>query len=233
MNQTLSLYRLQQTDSQISRVQARLQAIQKILENDEALRQASAQAEVAEKNRLAAERALRQAEDTVRDQHIKIKQTEASLYSGSVHNPKELLDLQNDVAALKRHLATLEDRQLESMLACDEAESAYQAAQDALRAVQSQWNEQNQNLSQEQARLQREIAKLEAERQAIANAIPAQFIESYNQLRQTRGGVAVAAISDSACAACGSGLTPAEQQAARSAAQIARCPSCGRILYSS
>ena len=233
MNQTLSLYRLQQTDSQISRVQARLQAIQKILEDDEALRQASTQAEVADKNRLVAERALRQAEDTVRDQHIKIEQTESSLYSGSVHNPKELQDLQNEVAALKRHLATLEDRQLEAMLNCEESESAHQAAQAALRAVQSQSNKQNQSLGQEQASLQREIAKLEAERQAIANAIPAQFIESYNQLRQTRGGVAVAAISDSACAACGSGLTPAEQQSARSAAQMTRCPSCGRILYGS
>ena len=233
MNQTLSLYRLQRTDSQIGRAQARLQAIKKILENDEALRNASKQAEVAEKNRLAAERALRQAEDTVHDQCIKIEQTESSLYSGSVHNPKELQDLQNDVAALKRHLSTLEDRQLEAMLACEEADSAYQAAQAALSTVQSQSNEQNQSLGQEQASLHKEIAKLEAERQAIGNAIPAQFIESYNQLRQTRGGVAVAAISDSACAACGSGLTPAEQQAARSAAQIARCPSCGRILYGS
>jgi len=233
MNQTLSLYRLQQTDSQISRAQTRLQAIQRILENDEALRQASTQAEVAEKNRLDAERALHQAEAAVRDQHIKIEQAESSLYSGAVHNPKELQDLQNDVAALKRHLATLEDRQLEAMLACDEAESACQAAQAALQATQSQVNEQNQNLRQEQAGLQREIVKLEAERQAIANAIPAQFIEDYNQLRQTRGGVAVAVISENACAACGSGLTPAEQQAARSAAQMARCPSCGRILYGS
>jgi predicted nucleic acid-binding Zn-ribbon protein len=233
MNQTLSLYRLQQTDSQISRVQARLQAIQKILENDEALRQAGTQAEVAEKNRLVAERALHQAEDTVRNQHIKIEQAESSLYSGSVHNPKELQDLQNEVAALKRHLAKLEDRQLEAMLACEEAESTHQAAQAALRTVQSQLNEQNQSLGQEQASLLREIAKLEAERQVIANAIPAQFLEGYNQLRQTRGGVAVSVISDSACAACGSGLTPAEQQAARSAIQIARCPSCGRILYGS
>jgi hypothetical protein len=233
MNQTLSLYRLQQTDSQINRAQARLQAIQKILNDDETLRLASAQAEVAEKNRLAAERALRQAEDTVRDQHIKIEQTESSLYSGSVHNPKELQDLQNGIAALKRHLATLEDRQLEAMLACEEVESAYQAAQAERRATQTRLNEQNRSLSQEQASLQKEIAKLEAERQAIANAIPAQFIEIYNQLRQQRGGVAIAAISDNACDACGSGLTPAEQQAARSATQIARCPSCGRILYGS
>ncbi len=233
MNQTLSLYRLQQTDSQIGRARARLQAIQRMLENDEALRQARMQAEVAEKNQLTAERALRQAEAAVRDQRIKIEQAESSLYSGAVRNPKELQDLQNDVAALKRHLTTLEDRQLEAMLACDEAESACRAAQAALQATQSQVNEQNQSLRQEQASLQRETTKLEAERQAIANAIPAQFIEDYNQLRQTRGGVAVAAISENACTACGSGLTPAEQQAARSAAQMARCPSCGRILYGS
>lgn len=233
MNQTLSLYRLQQTDRQINRALTRLQAIQEILENDEALRMAHDQAEVAEKNRLAGERRLRQAEAAVRDQQIKIEQTEASLYGGQIHNPKELQELQNEAAALKRHLATLEDRQLEAMLVCEEAESAHLAALATFQGTQSRLNEQNRSLRQEQASLQREVEKLDAERQAIANAIPAEYIEVYNQLRQQRGGVAVAEISDSACAACGSGLTPADQQAARSAAQIAHCPSCGRILYGS
>lgn len=233
MNQTLSLYRLQQTDSQTSRALTRLQAIQEILENVEALRMARDQAKVAEKNRLAGERRLRQTEAAVRDQQIKIEQTEASLYSGSVHNPKELQELQNEVAALKRYLATLEDRQLEAMLACEEAESTHLAALANLQATQARFNEQNRSLRQEQASLQREVEKLEAERQAIANAIPVEYIEVYNQLRQQRGGVAVAGISDNTCAACGSGLTPAQQQAARSAAQIVHCPSCGRILYGS
>lgn len=233
MNQTLSLYRLQQTDSQINRALTRLQAIQKILEKDEALRLARDQAEVAEKNLLATERALRQTEAAVRNQQIKIAQTEASLYGGMVHNPKELQELQNEAAALNRHLATLEDRQLEAMLACEEAESTHLAAQADLHATQVRIHEQNQSLRQEQADLQRETEKLDAERQAIANAIPAEFIELYNQLRQQRGGVAIAGISDNTCAACGSGLTPAQQQSARSAAQIVHCPSCGRILYGS
>ncbi|MDI6768382.1 MAG: C4-type zinc ribbon domain-containing protein [Anaerolineales bacterium] len=233
MNQTLSLYRLQQTDSQTTRALTRLQAIQEILENDEALRVAREQAEAAEKNRLSAERSLRQAEAAVRGQQIKIEQTEASLYGGQIHNPKELQELQNEAAALKRYLATLEDRQLEAMLADEEAEAAHLAAQATLQGTQSGLNERNRSLSQEQASLQREIEKFDAERQAIANAIPAEYIETYNRLRQQRGGVAVAGISDSTCAACGSGLTPAQQQAARSAAQIAHCPSCGRILYGS
>jgi len=231
MNLTLSLYRLQQTDIQISRVQARFHIIKEILENDEALRRATMQAEIANRNRLSAEHALHQAETSVCDQRIKIEQTEASLYGGSVHIPKELQDMQNDVAALKRHLATLEDRQLEAMLAFDEAEAGEYAARASLQTIQTKLNEQHQLLHQEQANLQREGAKLEAERQVIANAIPTQLILEYNQLRQAHGGVAVATISDNACTACGSGLTPAEQQAARSATQMANCPSCGRILY--
>jgi predicted nucleic acid-binding Zn-ribbon protein len=231
MNQTLSLYRLQQTDSQIGRAQARLQAIQKILENDDMLRQAETQAEVAEKNIKEAKRALHQAEDAVRAQRIKIEQTESSLYGGNVHIPKELQDLQNDVAALKRYLVTLEDRQLEAMLASDDAETAQRTAQATLQTAQSQSNEQHRSLYQEQADIQKTVTKLETERQVIANAIPGNLIAEYNQLRQTRGGVAVAIVSENACAACGSGLTPAEQQAARSAAQMAHCPSCGRILY--
>jgi predicted nucleic acid-binding Zn-ribbon protein len=233
MNQTLSLYRLQQADSRNGRATARLQAIGKLLEDDAALRQAASQAEAAEKARQAAEYAMRQAEQKVQHQRIKVEQTEASLYSGASHNPKELQDLQNDVAALKRHLATLDDRQLEAMLADEETEAARQAAQAALQIAQARADAQNHSLHQERAGLEKELARLEAERQAIAIAIPAPLMELYDQLRQARGGVAVAAVSESACAACGSSLTPAEQQAARSPSQMARCPSCGRILYGS
>ena len=59
---------------------------------------------------------MKQSEAEVEKQRIKIEQTEASLYGGHVHNPKELQDLQKDVASLKRHLETLEERQLEAML---------------------------------------------------------------------------------------------------------------------
>ena len=39
MNQTLSLYRLQQVDLQIDRLQARLHTIQEVLDDDAELRQ--------------------------------------------------------------------------------------------------------------------------------------------------------------------------------------------------
>lgn len=233
MSQTLSLYRLQQIDSQLDRAQARLQAIQKALEDDADLHLAKEAAQMAETNLATATQAMKKAEEEVQAQRIKIEQNEASLFGGTVRNPKELQDLQNDVASLKRYLVTLEDRQLETMLTVESAETTNNAAQAALQATQSRSEEQNQGLTQEQTTIYKEIEKLTAERAAANDPIPAGALALYDQLRQQRRGVAVATISDGSCNACGSSLTPSEIQAARSQNQMGRCPSCGRILYGS
>jgi predicted nucleic acid-binding Zn-ribbon protein len=231
MSQTLNLYRLQQIDSQLDQAQARLRAIHEILEDDAELRLANEQIEAAQARCRSVQHTLKQAEEEVESQHIKIEQNESSLYGGTVHNPKELQDLQNDVAALKRHLATLEDRQLESMLASDEAETQRQAAEADLLVAQAHWAEQNKSLGEEQATLQSNVERLSTERAAIAEAIPRSDLDLYDRLRQQRRGLAVAAIRDHSCEACGSMLTAAQVQSAHSSAQIALCPSCGRILY--
>jgi predicted nucleic acid-binding Zn-ribbon protein len=242
MSQTLSLYRLQQVDSQIDRAQARLQVIQKTLDDDAELRLAKERADSTKAIYQSIGRALKQAETDAQDQRIKIEQTEASLYGGKGHSPKELLDLQNDVAALKRYLASLEDIQLEAMLAAEEAMSAHQAAQADLLAAQKHSAEQNRGLHEEQNTLQKELEKLFAERAAVAGPIPPDALGLYDQLRQRgspgsstgqRRGIAVAVISENSCSACGSGLSAAQMQSSRASGQMALCPSCGRILYGS
>jgi predicted nucleic acid-binding Zn-ribbon protein len=119
MSAALGLYRLQQVDSQIDQAQARLKAIQQILENDAELRDARERLAISEQSYQDAERMLKQSEAEVEKQTNKIQQAEASLYGGHVHNPKELQDLEKDVASLKRHLMTLEERQLDAMLAVE------------------------------------------------------------------------------------------------------------------
>ena len=231
MNQTLNLYRLQQIDSQIDRAQARLQAIQKTLEDDAELRLANEQAQTAEVQRQSAERELKQAEAEVQGQHIKIEQNESSLYGGKVHNPKELQDLQNDIAALKRHLNTLEDRQLEAMLACEEADAGFRSIQADLAKTQERWAEQNKGLGEEQSSLQNLVERFSTERAAVVDSIPAVELGLYDKLRQGHRGLAVIAISGNSCVACGATLTAAHVQSVHSAGQIVFCPSCGRILF--
>ena len=135
MSAALGLYRLQQVDSQIDQIQARLRAIQQIIENDVALRASSEHLATADRRHKDTERLLKLSESEVEKQQIKIQQTEASLYGGKVHNPKELQDLQKDILSLKRHLETLEERQLEAMLAVEDTEKDLQTAKTDLMLI--------------------------------------------------------------------------------------------------
>ena len=231
MSHTASLYRLQQTDSQIDRSQVRMKEINEILGNVEELQSALALAESARQNHLKSEHAVRQAEAKVQDQRTKIEQTEASLYSGNVKNPKELQDLQNDLVSLKKHISTLEDQLLESMMTLEEVESASRSAQENLENLRESESHIHSDLLLEQGLLQKEIIKLNAERQAIISAIPAESLHMYEELRKDRRGVAVSGVSENACEICGAILTPAQAQEARSLQKTIRCSNCGRILY--
>ena len=233
MSAALGLYRLQQIDSQMDQARARLDAIRQTLENDVELRAASERVASAEAAAHEAERALRSAEANVQSQRIKIEQTESSLYGGAVRNPKELQDLQNDVVSLKKHLATLEDRLLEAMLTNESAASILAEAQTALQQVEAQRGSQTSLLTGERNNLQHNLERFESERKAAAAPLDTKSIEKYESLRRDRRGIAVTTVSDGACAACGSTLTPAQQQNARSSGQVYTCPTCGRFLFSS
>lgn len=231
MSAALGLYRLQQVDSQIDQIQARLRTIQQTLENDAELRGANERSASAEARHNDAERALKLTEAEVEKQRIKIEQTEASLYGGKVQNPKELQDLQKDVASLKRHLETLEERQLEAMITAETMEKELQAAQAHLERVHSHVKEQNKDLAQEGETLRKNLERLHSERQAVVTDIAGQTLGIYDQLRIQKRGLAITTIADNSCEACGTTLTASQQQTARSTSQLFRCPTCGRILY--
>jgi hypothetical protein len=90
----------------------------------------------------------------------------------------------------------------------------------------------NQNLLNERQHLLAEVERLQSECQATVATIPESDINLYNQLRQTRRGIAVAQVVDKNCSACGSTLSAALLHAAHSPNQLTRCDTCGRILYS-
>jgi len=218
-------------DSQIDQIQARLKAIQQTLENDVELRATTERFTAAESRNQEAGRALKQSEAEVEKQRIKIEQTEASLYGGRVHNPKELQDLQKDVASLKRYLETLEERELEAMFAAETAEKDLQAAKTDLERVQSKLKDQHQDLTKENETLQKQLERLNSERQAVVTDIATQTLSIYDQLRKQKRGIAITTVTDSSCEACGTTLTPSQQQSARSSGPLFHCPTCGRILY--
>ncbi len=231
MSASLGLFRLQKVDSQISRIEAKLTKIRETLENDAELRAAMEQVKAAEVEQHNAEHARRRSEAEAHEQQIKIQQIESSLYGGNVRNPKELQDLQADIVSLKKHLATLEDRELEAMSKAETAEAALMESREKLKQIQARLGDEHRKLIAEQESLSRDLESLQVERHAATETIAAEMLATYENLRQQRRGVAVAEISDNACGACGTTLTAALQQNARHTAQLVHCPSCGRILY--
>jgi len=231
MSAALGLYRLQQVDSQIDQIQGRLKAIQQTIENDVTLRTAKEHLINAENAYGEAEHALKFSESEVEKQQIKIQQTEASLYGGKVQSPKELQDLQKDIVSLKRHLETLEERQLEAMLLVESAEKTLQTAKTDLERVQSNLKDQNKDLTKESETLRKDLERLNSERQAVVTDIASQTLNVYDQLRKQKRGIAITTIADNSCEACGTTLTASQQQTARSTSQLFHCPTCGRILF--
>jgi len=227
----LGLYRLQQVDSQLDHAHARLKAIQQTLENDEELRGSMERCVAAENRYRETERLLQQSEQEVEKQRIKLQQTEASLYGGLVHNPKELQDLQKDMVSLKKHLETLEERELEAMEASENAENELKNAQADLERVKASKGEQFRDLTEESIVLNRDLERFSSERFAVMKDLTAPALSSYEQIRKYKRGLAVTRLSDGSCAACGTTLTASQQQSARSSGQLFYCPSCGRILY--
>ena len=232
MSDTRKLFSLQQLDSSLDETRARLAEIDQILNDSSALKKAKKQATQAEEKRVKAQLALKRAEQEVQAQQDKIDKNQKMLYGGSVKAPKELEDLQMEAGALRRYLGVLEDRQLEAMIAFEEAEAAEASSQANLEKVQQEVANQNQDLTKEQGKLTEEADKLEGERQSLATTIPPDMISQYEKLLKKRAGLAVVEVRQSSCSACGSTLTAAQAQAARSPSRIANCEMCGRILYS-
>lgn len=231
MSQPFKLYRLQQIDSQLDQALSRLLEIESALKDDAKLREAQKLAETAAETLQEARKALRQAERNVQDQHHKIEQSEATLYSGKVKNPKELQDIQNEAASLKRYLIVLEDRQLDAMIFVDESEKENNDASSYLRSVQTEIAQKNANLVKEKSGLLKEAERFETERDAAITNIPTEDLDLFEKLRHQRSGVAVAKVTDKSCMACGTTLSAVLLQAARSPNQITRCATCKRILY--
>jgi uncharacterized protein len=226
-----NLFRLQTLDSQIDTLQARLAEIENALSRHPELDQARAAEGEARLQSESARQALLQAEEETRRQQQKLKETEQSLYGGAVVNPKELQDLQEETLSLRKFLAVLEDRQLQSMIQLEEAEKAVAAAQGRCRDLEEVRSKDSQRLSAERTALQSTLETIRMQQEAASSEISAVDLEKYSALRRTKRGIAVVRLEGDSCSGCGVAPSSARMDSARSGQEIVLCGNCGRILY--
>ncbi len=129
MNLPLSLYRLQNIDTQLRHINTRLKEIEAILLQDESVQRALKNLEESKVVVKDQAKNLKDIEEQVQAKMIKFKLTQASLFGGKISNTKELQDLQNEGEALKRTITKLEEEQLLFMIALEEAQEAQRQAE--------------------------------------------------------------------------------------------------------
>ncbi len=179
----------------------------------------------------AAEKGFKEREWEADELRRKIQPIEQRLYQGSVQNPKELEDLQQDVESLKRRRSELEDRALEAMEVLEEAQQALDAAQRELQELTETTGAEQEELRGRQAALEGEIALLEGQRAEQAARIDARLLQLYDHLFDIRQHRPVAKVEGGACQGCRISLPMNLLQRARSGSDLVQCSSCERILY--
>ena len=231
MNTPFLLFQLQRIDSRLASVDNRLKEIKRILNHDPALIAAKNEMQLLTTELADSSAALQTIELKIQDKRNKLEQSESSLYGGKIRNPKELQDLQKEIASIKTSIGTLEDDQINLMLAVEEKENRVHVAQQKLSDAEKSNLQTQVDLEEESIALNLEKSKLVTERNFLTGQVPASLLQKYDDLRRRKGGSAVARVEDQTCSLCGASLTPSECQSAKSPSILFFCPTCGRILY--
>ena len=175
---------------------------------------------------------LDKAEADIEQVRARKDRDEKHLNSGAVTQPKQLEELQHEVATLTKRQSDLEDAELEVMERMVEA----QARLAELVASRTEHETARGLMVDEREAAFLEIdAEAESttkERAAVAAEIPADLLALYEKVRASEGGIGAAAIARGRCEGCHLDLMNNEKAEFRAAPtdEVLRHDSCRRIV---
>lgn len=158
----------------------------------------------------------------------KLKEAETRLFAGGMSS-RETEHKRLEVTSLRGQEEALEEKVLGLLDRKEEIDERVAAAQREINEIESAHSELEDKISSEWRAIDAEIARREARKAEIAPAIPDDLIETYEQLRRTKEGVAVGRLDDGQCGGCHLHLSLTEQAEAAES-DPPRCVHCRRIL---
>jgi predicted nucleic acid-binding Zn-ribbon protein len=231
----LRLLELAELDAELGRIDHRRQGLpeheelRELEERDAQLRDSLAALE-AEDGDLR--RGQAKAESDVEQVSTRVDRDRKRLDTGQVSSPRELENLQSEIASLGRRQSDLEEIVLDVM---ERRETAQQAHRDAvaerariatgIAAVTARRDIALGELA-EQAR------KAGSRRAEVAAQEPAELLALYDRLRAQHDGVGAAALRRGRCEGCHLSMNTVDLNSIRAAApdEVLRCEECRRIL---
>ncbi len=229
MNLGKRLYELQQLDLRLEKTAEMLSKVEHQINHNETLEKAKADLEAVLKEQSVLQEKQRAIEWTVDDLQAKLKPIQQKLFAGSVSNPKELGNLQQQAAQMKNRIRDEEDKLLEMMGKSEEIQDAAAARRASVDKIEREWSEEKGRLLSQQAELQTTAEFDTQRRDEILSQVDPAHVQLYNKLRQKKQGSAVAKIEQGRCQGCRITVPVSELSQAR-AGELVQCGSCSRVL---
>jgi uncharacterized protein len=231
----LRLLDLQELDSGIDRLAVRRRSLPELAEIDRLtarLRELAGELETAEARQHETARAQTRLEADVDNVRSRAVRDQGRLGSGAISSPRELENLQSEIASLNRRRDALEDELLELMEA---AENAANAA-DALIAERTQLEADRaaaiERRDAQWAAIDEDSAQQQAARAELAPQLPTDLVTLYERIRASSGGIGAARIYRRRCEGCHMELSGGDLSEVQEAPpeRVLRHEECRRIL---
>ena len=177
------------------------------------------------------QRELDKAEADIEQVRTRKRRDEQRLSSGAITVPKQLEELQHEVATLGRRQSELEDAELEVMERMEEAQRALDALATEIGELETARASAVAERDTTWQEIDRQAATTQGERAAVATEISADLLALYEKIRAAEGGVGAGPIERGRCGCCRLDLMQNEKAEYRAAPvdEVLR-HECRRIL---
>ncbi|QHC26754.1 zinc ribbon domain-containing protein [Streptomyces sp. GS7] len=154
------------------------------------------------------------------------------LDSGAITSPKDLENLQRELASLAKRQGDLEDVVLEVMERRETAQERAAELTGRVGAIQAKVDDATARRDAAYAEIDAEAATVTKERELTVADLPEALVKLYDKIRTREGGVGAARLYQRRCEGCRLELNITELNDVRAAAAdaVVRCENCSRIL---
>lgn len=177
-------------------------------------------------------REQKKAEQDVDQVRTRAARDQQRLDSGAITSPKDLENLQREIASLARRQSDLEDVVLEVMERRESAQQRAAELTERVAALGARVTEVERRRDAAYGEIDAETTTLTKERGVIAGAVPQDLLKLYEKIRAQSAGVGAARLYQRRCEGCRLELGVTELNEVRAAAPdtVVRCENCRRIL---
>lgn len=223
------LLALQDLDDQIAKLQREIVALKG--ERGFLERLAQAQSQERELSLQLEKLQERQRQNNAREEELQVRaqRLHAKLYGGSVINPKELKDLQGELLETKTKQESLQEILLLGMEEEEDLTQKLTTQRQELEKLERDAKQHLAHLLRQIKRRQERIASLQTERQKARQPLEQQLLYAYDNLHKSKGGRAVAEVTNNQCSGCGARMPEHKLNELRQN-RLSFCETCGRLL---